>query len=51
MVATAAQAEFALLKLDKERPDVITLDMEMPGMGGLEAIRRIMATGRRRSSS
>lgn len=44
VVATAAQAEFALLKLDKERPDVITLDMEMPGMGGLEAIRRIMAT-------
>jgi two-component system, chemotaxis family, protein-glutamate methylesterase/glutaminase len=43
VVATAAQAEFALPKLDKERPDVITLDMEMPGMGGLEAIRRIMA--------
>ncbi|MGA2544960.1 MAG: chemotaxis response regulator protein-glutamate methylesterase [Rectinemataceae bacterium] len=43
VVATAAQAEFALMKLDKEQPDVITLDMEMPGMGGLEAIRRIMA--------
>jgi two-component system, chemotaxis family, protein-glutamate methylesterase/glutaminase len=43
VVATAAQAEFALLKLQKERPDVITLDMEMPGMGGLEAIRRIMS--------
>jgi two-component system chemotaxis response regulator CheB len=44
VVATAAQAEFALPKLEKERPDVITLDLEMPGMGGLEAIRRIMAT-------
>ena len=43
VVATAAQAEFALPKLDKEKPDVITLDMEMPGMGGLEAIRSIMA--------
>jgi len=43
VVATAATAEFALAKLDRERPDVITLDMEMPGMGGLEAIRRIMA--------
>jgi two-component system chemotaxis response regulator CheB len=44
VVATAAQAEFALMKLDKEKPDVITLDLEMPGMGGLEAIRQIMAT-------
>jgi two-component system, chemotaxis family, protein-glutamate methylesterase/glutaminase len=44
VVATAAQAEFALPKLQKERPDVITLDLEMPGMGGLEAIRRIMAS-------
>jgi two-component system, chemotaxis family, protein-glutamate methylesterase/glutaminase len=43
VVATAAQAEFALQKLQKEKPDVITLDLEMPGMGGLEAIRRIMA--------
>jgi two-component system, chemotaxis family, protein-glutamate methylesterase/glutaminase len=43
VVATAAQAEFALPKLARERPDVITLDMEMPGMGGLEAIRRIMS--------
>ena len=43
VVATASQAEFALQKLDKEQPDVITLDLEMPGMGGLEAIRRIMA--------
>jgi two-component system, chemotaxis family, protein-glutamate methylesterase/glutaminase len=42
VVATAAQAEFALLKLEKEQPDVITLDLEMPGMGGLDAIRRIM---------
>jgi two-component system chemotaxis response regulator CheB len=44
LAATAANAEFALAKLEKERPDVITLDIEMPGMGGLEAIRRIMAT-------
>jgi len=43
VAATAANAEFALAKLDRERPDVITLDLEMPGMGGLEAIRRIMA--------
>jgi two-component system chemotaxis response regulator CheB len=42
VAATAANAEFALAKLERERPDVITLDLEMPGMGGLEAIRRIM---------
>jgi two-component system, chemotaxis family, protein-glutamate methylesterase/glutaminase len=44
VVATAAQAEFALAKLERDKPDVITLDLEMPGMGGLAAIRRIMAT-------
>jgi two-component system chemotaxis response regulator CheB len=43
VTATAAQGEFALQKLTREQPDVITLDMEMPGMGGLETIRRIMA--------
>jgi two-component system chemotaxis response regulator CheB len=42
VVATAAQGEFALQKLTREQPDVITLDMEMPGMGGLETIRQIM---------
>ena len=43
VVATAAQGEFALQKLTREQPDVITLDIEMPGMGGLETIRQIMA--------
>ena len=42
VAATAATAEFALNKLERDRPDVITMDMEMPGMGGLEAIRQIM---------
>jgi two-component system chemotaxis response regulator CheB len=43
VVATAATAEFALSKLERERPDVITMDMEMPGMGGLAAIQAIMS--------
>jgi len=42
VAATAASAEFALNKLEREAPDVITMDIEMPGIGGLEAIRRIM---------
>ena len=43
VVATAATAEFALNKLEREAPDVVTMDIEMPGIGGVEAIRRIMA--------
>jgi two-component system chemotaxis response regulator CheB len=42
VAATAANAEFALQKLKRELPDVITMDIEMPGMGGLAAIREIM---------
>jgi two-component system chemotaxis response regulator CheB len=41
--ATASTAEIALRKLEKEKPDVITMDIEMPGMGGVEGIGRIMA--------
>jgi two-component system chemotaxis response regulator CheB len=42
VTATAATAEFAISKLERERPDVITMDIEMPGMGGQAAIREIM---------
>lgn len=42
VVATAASGEFALQKLEREHPDVITMDLEMPGMGGLRTIREIM---------
>ena len=44
VVGTAYNAEFAIQKIPKIKPDVITMDIEMPGMGGLEAIKRIMAT-------
>jgi two-component system chemotaxis response regulator CheB len=40
--ATAASGEIALRKLDKEKPDVITMDIEMPGMSGMVAIAEIM---------
>jgi len=38
----ARDGEEALQKLKEAEPDVVTLDVEMPGMNGLEALRRIM---------
>lgn len=41
--ATARNGEEAIAKAEQMRPDVITMDVEMPGMGGLDAVREIMA--------
>ena len=41
VVATAINGEIALQKMDIYKPDVITLDVEMPGMSGLETVKRI----------
>jgi two-component system, chemotaxis family, protein-glutamate methylesterase/glutaminase len=43
VVGTAASGTEALQKIVGLDPDVITLDMEMPGLDGLETLRRIMA--------
>ncbi|MFW6346312.1 MAG: protein-glutamate methylesterase/protein-glutamine glutaminase [Halomonas sp.] len=43
VVATAADPYIAVDKLRRFRPDVITLDIEMPRMDGLTFLRRIMA--------
>lgn len=40
---TARNGEEAVLKAAQLRPDVITMDVEMPGMGGLDAVREIMS--------
>jgi len=41
VVGTAMDGQFALKKIVDLRPDVITLDLEMPRMDGMEALREI----------
>ncbi len=37
----AASAEEALRSLERTQPDIVLLDLQMPGMGGLEGAKRI----------
>jgi two-component system chemotaxis response regulator CheB len=41
VVGTAMDGNFALRKIPDLRPHVITLDLEMPGLGGMEVIQQI----------
>lgn len=43
VVAEAENGEEALRRIDEARPDVVVMDISMPGIGGLEAVRRILA--------
>jgi two-component system chemotaxis response regulator CheB len=43
VVGTASTGEEAIALQRSLRPDIITMDVEMPGMGGLEAARTIIA--------
>jgi DNA-binding NarL/FixJ family response regulator len=45
VVGEAASGEAALSILGRVRPDVILMDLIMPGQGGVETIRRIAETG------
>jgi two-component system, chemotaxis family, protein-glutamate methylesterase/glutaminase len=42
VVGTAMDGNFGLKKIEELRPQVITLDLEMPGMGGLDMLKEIM---------
>ena len=43
VVAEAANGEEACQQYARARPDVVVMDLSMPGMGGLEAVRRLLA--------
>lgn len=42
VVGEAQDAADAIVKIEALKPDVVTLDVEMPGMNGIEFLRRVM---------
>jgi DNA-binding NarL/FixJ family response regulator len=46
VVGEAADGEEAVALVERTRPDVVLMDIRMPGMGGIEATERILAEAR-----
>jgi two-component system, chemotaxis family, protein-glutamate methylesterase/glutaminase len=42
VVGTAMDGSFCLKKIEELRPNVVTLDLEMPGMNGIDTLKEIM---------
>jgi len=42
VVGTAMDGHFGLKKIEEVKPQVVTLDLDMPGMGGLDMLKEIM---------
>jgi DNA-binding NarL/FixJ family response regulator len=43
VVGTYADAESALAEIPRQRPDVVLMDINLPGMDGVECVRRLKA--------
>jgi two-component system chemotaxis response regulator CheB len=43
VIGTAANGRMALEKLQALKPDLLTLDLEMPEMGGMEVLEQMAA--------
>jgi two-component system, NarL family, invasion response regulator UvrY len=46
VIGEADSGETCIARFDELAPDVVVLDLSMPGMGGLEALRRLRARAR-----
>ena len=47
IVGEADSGEKALRQITEQKPDLVLLDLQMPGMGGLELQQRLTETGQR----